>query len=64
MLQQVEKQAAYMERRSSDLYELNQSGTECSLDIVCFPKNVVIFLNSASSAAALVLVVVRCTHRG
>ena len=35
----------------------------CSLNIVFFPLNVVIFLNSASSAAALVFYLpVVCTH--
>ena len=37
--------------------------TGCSLNIVFFPKNVVIFLNSASSAAALVFYLRGvCTH--
>ena len=34
----------------------------CSLNIVFFPLNVVIFLNSASSAAALVFYLSLCTH--
>ena len=37
--------------------------TGCSLNIVFFPKNVVIFLNSASFAAALVFYLPSvCTH--
>ena len=37
--------------------------TGCSLNIVFFPKNFVIFLNSASSAAALVFYLPGvCTH--
>ena len=37
--------------------------TGCSLNIVFFPSNVVIFLNSASSAAALVFYLPGvCTH--
>ena len=37
--------------------------TGCSLNIVFFPENVVIFLNSASSAAALVFYLpCVCTH--
>ena len=39
------------------------SHTGCSLNIVFFPKNVVIFLNSASSAVALVFYLAGvCTH--
>ena len=39
------------------------AATGCSLNIVFFPENVVIFLNSASSAAALVFYLPRvCTH--
>ena len=39
------------------------SATGCSLNIVFFPSNVVIFLNSASSAAALVFYLPGvCTH--
>ena len=37
--------------------------TRCSLNIVFFPENVVIFFNSASSAAALVFYLPGvCTH--
>ena len=37
--------------------------TGCSLNIVFFPENVVIFLNSASSTAALVFYLPGvCTH--
>ena len=39
------------------------ASTGCSLNIVFFPSNVVIFLNSACSAAALVFYLpVVCTH--
>ena len=39
--------------------------TGCSLNIVFFPKNVVIFLNSVSSAASQVFYLPGvCTHRG
>ena len=40
-----------------------EKDTECSLNIVFFPENFVIFLNSASSAAALVFYLPGvCTH--
>ena len=43
-------------------------GTGCSLNIVFFPKKIVIFLNSASSAVALVFYFAWCVythwHRG
>ena len=39
---------------NSVIVYVDVKSTGCSLKIVFFPKNVVIFLNSASSAAALV----------
>ena len=44
-------------------HEDRLSSRGCSLNIVFFPSNVVIFLNSASSAAALVFYLPGvCTH--
>ena len=43
--------------------DLELDSTGCSLNIVFFPSNVVIFLNSASSAAALLFYLPGvCTH--
>ena len=43
--------------------EYRDCGTGCSLNIVLFSKNVVIFLNSTSSAASLVFYLPGvCTH--
>ena len=39
-----------------------EGATGCSLNIVFFPENVVIFLNYASSAAALVSTCLVCVH--
>ena len=50
-------------RRVDRTWKMEHTG--CSLNIVFFPSNVVIFLNSASSAAALVFYLPGvCTHRG
>ena len=48
----------YLDNKKNTFFD-----TGCSLNIVFFPKNTVIFLNSVSSAAALVFYLPGvCTH--
>ena len=47
---------------SALIYYVKSAPTGCSWNIVFFSSNVVIFLNPASSAAALVFDLPLCTH--
>ena len=52
-----------IKQSSRKIFECVGKDTGCSLDIVFFPYNFVIFLNSAGSAAALVIYLPGvCTH--